>query len=105
MDISCQGTTEMIYDLSKDSEWFKQRISAVAFLGPVAKLGNCSSGILKILANLPAVISLAKTLHIYEWFPENYLQKTAFTIICGTFPQICELGVGLIADDDPKLND
>ena len=51
-----QGTTEMIYDLSKDSAWFKERLSAVAFLGPVATLKHCSSGILNIMSTLPALI-------------------------------------------------
>ena len=76
----------MIYDLAKDSAWFKERISAAAFLGPVAKLEHCSSGLLNIMSNLPAVISTAWFLEIYEWFPENWVQKTAFTVICSSFP-------------------
>jgi hypothetical protein len=42
---------------------------------------------------------------IYEFFPADWMTNTAFKVICGTVPSLCELGAFLIVDEDPLYND
>ena len=57
-----------------DPNWFEQRVSVFAALGPVARLDNCKSNILSMVADVKfAFVTLCKGLGMYEMFPSNYM--------------------------------
>ena len=96
----------MLYSLTtEDAEWFKERISLIIGLAPVARLDNIETTLLKILGSSNAAINLVKMFGKKEWFSENLWTKSFFQKLCSKFPKISETNMKFITDGDPDVND
>lgn len=100
-----QGTSQMYYGLATNEDFFASRVSIFIALGPVMKLTNCKSALIKFVANTDALlVATCNTLGIYEFFPANWLTTGGFRLICGTIPALCNFGTFLVADEDTSLD-
>jgi len=81
-------------------------VSVFAALGPVTELTHCKSSLIHLVADFRfLLIDTCSALGIYEFFPANWVTTGAMRLLCGTIPQLCNLGLYLISDEDPGLND
>lgn len=71
-------------------------------LAPVVRVDNCSSGIIKKLKDNEIVENTLKKFGIYELFPSKGKNNRAASFMHKLFPELGNLGVKMIADDDPK---
>ena len=100
-----QGTTQMFYALAENEAYFVDKVSIFVALGPVTKLTHCKSGLINVVADFSDVIEpICQDLGIYEFFPADWLTKGLFRTICGYIPDLCKLGIFLIADEDTDLD-
>ena len=99
-----QGTTQFFYSMAKDNAWLAKRVKVFAALGPVVRIDHCTSELLQIGSLRPQILDLPKKIGVNELFPANWVVTGTMTVLCGTLPQICNLGMKLISDDMPSLN-
>ncbi len=71
-------------------------------LAPVVRVDNCSSGIIKKLKDNEIVENSLKKFGIYELFPSKGKNNRAASFMHKLLPELGNLGVKMIADDDPK---
>lgn len=96
-----QGTTQMFYALSKNEEFYNDKINLFIALGPVTNLANGKSALLTLLATLGVQYAL-EFIGLYEMFPRGYLTNKIYSVACDVIPPICSLGLFLIADENTK---
>eukprot|EP00345_Euplotes_harpa_P001757 CAMPEP_0168331882 /NCGR_PEP_ID=MMETSP0213-20121227/8607_1 /TAXON_ID=151035 /ORGANISM="Euplotes harpa, Strain FSP1.4" /LENGTH=416 /DNA_ID=CAMNT_0008335761 /DNA_START=16 /DNA_END=1263 /DNA_ORIENTATION=- len=99
-----QGTTQMIYTMTNNNEWWNEKVSIFVCLAGVARLENCGSSTLQLLAKEDFVMNTIKALGIYEMFPSKYYQNVVFSVICKNIPSICDFFLEVLSDDDAKVN-
>ncbi len=97
-----QGTTQMFCALSENLEFFKKHMNLFIALAPVVRVDNCSSGIIKKLKDNEIVENSLKKFGIYELFPSKGKNNRAASFMHKLLPELGNLGVKMIADDDPK---
>ena len=96
----------MFYGLSTNEAFFAERVSVFIALGPVMQLTNCKSSLINFFAKFRSrIANTAGVLGFFDFFPAGYLTTGAMRIICGTIPQLCNFGLYLVTDEDPKVND
>lgn len=101
-----QGTTQLFYGLAHNESYYAEYISVFLAFGPVLELTHCKSDLLTFFAKHDTlVVDTCELFGIYEWFPANWIDTEAMALICGVIPEICEIGVGIIADEDTDLDD
>jgi hypothetical protein len=71
-------------------------------LAPVVRVDNCSSGIIKKMKDKEIVENTLKKFSIFELFPSNGKNNKAASFMHKLLPEIGNLGVKMLADDDPK---
>jgi hypothetical protein len=71
-------------------------------LAPVVRVDNCSSGIIKKMSENDIVEKSLKKFGIYELFPSKGKNNKAASFMHKLLPEIGNLGVKMIADDNPK---
>lgn len=97
-----QGTTQMFCALSENLEFFKKRMNLFIALAPVAKVENCSSGIIKKTAETPTIEKMLKKFKVYEMMPSKGKNNTAQAFFAKLMPEFSNLGIKFLADDDPN---
>ena len=88
-----------------EAQWFKDRVSVIIALAPVAKLGNLKSTLLKALGANNLALDLVKAFGIHEWFYPNFWTNGLFVYTCKYIPEICEFNLEFITDGKPSVND
>jgi pimeloyl-ACP methyl ester carboxylesterase len=100
-----EATASFWTALSEDSQWYNDRVNLLIALGPVSKLDNIETLLLKSLGANGAAIGLVKLVGIHEFFYPNFWTNIWFSTTCGAFPQICRFSTYLISDGDTSLDD
>jgi lysosomal acid lipase/cholesteryl ester hydrolase len=100
-----QGTSSMYAGLSLIGDWFESRVTVFLSLGSVARLDHLTSLLLKFLCVTPFALDTVKLLKINEIFMANFITTTAFRLLCGIVPFICQVGSAIVADADPRVDD
>ena len=96
----------MYWALSHNEQFFADRVSVFIALGPVMRLSHSKSSLINIFAHTRSlIVDTCSVLGIYEFFPAGWVTTGAMRLLCGTIPSLCNLGLYLIADEDPSLND
>jgi lysosomal acid lipase/cholesteryl ester hydrolase len=85
------GTQIMYYAMSKYPEYIKEAISLYVALGPVARVGNCTS---PVIVKLAGVVEYAEEtlelLGVYEVHRAGQASTRFSEALCGYLPWICE---------------
>lgn len=97
-----QGTTQMFCALSENLAFFKEHMNLFIALAPVVRVDGCSSGLLKKMSDNDLIVKSFKKLKIYEMFPSKGKNNSAQAFFHKLLPDLGNLGVRMIADDDPK---
>lgn len=91
--------------MSQYPTWYEERVSILIALGPVSKLDNIKTLLLRSLGVNGLSIGLVKAFGIHEFFYPNFWTKIWFSTICGYAPQICRFSTYLISDGDTSVDD
>mmetsp|Transcript_18890 Transcript_18890/g.16737 ORF Transcript_18890/g.16737 Transcript_18890/m.16737 type:complete len:387 (+) Transcript_18890:34-1194(+) len=91
--------------MSENPKWYEERVNLLAALGPVSKLDNIKTVLLKTLGANGLAIGLIKLLGIQEFFSPNFSNQLWFKHTCGIFPQFCEFSTSIISDGDTSVDD
>ena len=88
-----QGTTQMFYALSKNEDFWAERLNLFVALAPVTRLDHTTSPLFKYFAGLGSPLS--KVLNVLGIY--NFLGSTsnkALKLICKPLPFVCKVGAG-----------
>ena len=97
-----QGTSQMFCAIAENYQFFKERINLFIALAPVVRVDSCSSGIIKKLKDNDTVEKMLKKFKVYELMPSKGKNNQAAAFFHKIAPELGNLGVKLLADDDPK---
>ena len=88
-----------------NEDYFAEKVSVFLAFGPVVKLTHCKSTLLEFFAHHDIIlVDTCKLLGIYEFFPANWLTTGAMRLLCGHIPKLCDLGIYLVADENPAFD-
>jgi len=99
-----EATAAFWVGMSQYPTWYEERVNILISLGPVSKLDNIKTLLLKSLGANSLAISLVKSFGIHEFFYPNFWTNVWFSTICGAFPQICRFSTYLISDGDTSVD-
>lgn len=71
-------------------------------LAPVVRVDHCSSGIIKKMKDNEIVENTLKKFNVFELFPSKGKNNKATSFMHKLAPELGNLGVKMIADDNPK---
>lgn len=91
----------MFAALSENLDFFKDRLNVFVALAPVVKVESCSSGIIRKLKDNQKFEDMLNKYEMYEITPSKKNNKAA-TFFHKILPEISNLGVKLLCDDDPR---
>ena len=94
----------MFVALSEKPEWWAERLHCFVALGPVTKVTKTKSKLIKFLAKTKGAKTLQK-LGANEMFPRDFRSGQIFSFIIKQIPELAQLGLSIVADDDPSLNE
>lgn len=97
-----QGTTQMFCALAENFAFFKERVNLFIALAPVVRVDSCSSGIIKKMKDNDVVEKSLKKFKVFEMMPSSGKNNSAASFFHKLMPELGNLGVRLIADDDTK---
>eukprot|EP00347_Sterkiella_histriomuscorum_P011029 403374021 len=98
-----QGTAQMFYALATNQEYFKDRISVFAALGPITALKAEQSFFLSMFRkNVELIMKWSKTFGVYDMLQPNFFSKISSQLFCGHIPDLCIIG-GFFSDDNLEL--
>jgi lysosomal acid lipase/cholesteryl ester hydrolase len=100
-----EATATFWVAMSEDPTWYEERVNILAALGPVSKLDNIKTLLLRTLGINGLAIGLIKAAGIHEFFYPDFLTKLWFKTTCGLIPQICRFSTYLISDGDTSVDD
>lgn len=100
-----EATASFWAGMSQYPTWYEERISVLLALGPVSKLDNIKTLLLRSLGANGLAIGLVKAFGIHEFFYPNFWTKIWFSTTCGAFPQLCRFSTYLISDGDTSVDD
>ena len=92
----------MFCAIAENPEFFKERINLYIALAPVVRVDSCSSGIIKKLKDNDTVEKMLKKFKVYEIMPSKGKNNSATAFLHKIAPEIGNLGIKLLADDDPR---
>ena len=96
----------MFTALAQDEASFADKLSIFVALGPVTKITNTQSELLKLASDL--YTELADTtalLGIHNLFPRNYLTNEAMKLFCTHIDALCKLAESLFVTNKSELDD
>lgn len=98
------GNTQLIYAMTRKLSYFQQKLSLYIALAPAVRMNDASSPLLNIVENNFAdVLNLFGLVGQQEIFEADWMTTGSMRLLCTNIPQICELGVFLLSDDDLYL--
>lgn len=100
------GTTQMFYALATDEEFYKDKLSIFIGLGPVTKISNTQSGLLKFAADfLPEVSVAASLVGINNVAANNWLTSDLTKLFCTHIDTFCKLLESFFVTNKTDLDD
>jgi len=90
----------MFAALAEDMDFFRAHMNIFIALAPVVRVDNCSSGLIKKLSDKDSLEKMVLKMKIHEVFPSNKNRK-ASSFFHKLLPELSNLGIKLLADDDP----
>ena len=91
----------MFYALAVDEEFYADKISVFLAIGPVTRISNTKSTLVRELAAGKALLEkTCQKLGIYELFSANWLTTGSMRLLCNTLPKVCETAIYFAADED-----
>ena len=94
----------MFYALSKNEEFWAERINLFAALAPVTRLDHTTSPLFKYFAGLGnSLSSILSVFHVYDILGQ--LSNTGLRWICGPLPIVCSFGEGFLITKNPNIDD
>lgn len=104
-----QGTSQMFYALTVNEEYFAERVSVFAAIGPVTQMKHIKSTTVKTFADSTLAKGLLEatcnTLGFYDFFQPNWLETGSMRILCDTLPFVCKFMLYVSSDNDTALMD
>lgn len=91
----------MFTALAENHDFFKARLNIFIALAPVVRVDNCSSGLMKKLSDKDSLEKMIHKMDIHELFPSSKNRK-ASSFLHKLLPEISNLGIKMLADDDPR---
>jgi lysosomal acid lipase/cholesteryl ester hydrolase len=91
--------------MSENPTWYEERVNLLIALGPVSRLDNIRTLLLRTLGVNGLVIGAIKALGIHEFFYQDFMTKLWFKTTCGLIPQFCRFSTYLISDGDTSIDD
>lgn len=99
-----EATAAFWVGMSNYPTWYEERVNILIALGPVSRLDNIKTLLLKSLGANSLAINLVKAFGIHEFFYPNFWTEIWFKTTCGIFPQICRFSTYLISDGDTSVD-
>jgi len=85
---------------------YEEYINVFIATGPVMYLTHCKSDLLTFVADHDTLlIDFAELFGIYDFFPNDWIDDTVMKFVCGFIPFFCDLGMSILVDEDPSLDD
>ena len=92
----------MFAGLSENMEFFRDRMNLFIALAPVVRVDSCSSGIIKKIKDNETIVKALLKFKVYELMPSKGKSNKAAAFFHKLVPEIGNLGIKMLADDDPK---
>lgn len=92
----------MFAALAENMEYFRPRINLFIALAPVCRVDNCSSGLLKKMKDNEAFENVMTKMDVLEVFPSKGKNRKSAAFMHKLLPEISNLGIKLLCDDDPR---
>jgi hypothetical protein len=92
----------MFCALSENMDFFRKHMNVFIALAPVVRVDSCSSGLIKRMKDNEVVEKIIKKFGIQELFPSKDKNNNASAFFHKLVPELGNLGVKMIADDNPK---
>ena len=92
----------MFCALSENIDFFRRHMNVFIALAPVVRVDSCSSGLIKRMKDNEVVEKIIKKFGIQELFPSKDKNNSASAFFHKLVPELGNMGVKMIADDNPK---
>lgn len=104
-----QGTSQMFYALTANEDYFAERVSVFAAVGPVTQMKHIKATAVKTFADSSLTRALlettCETLGIYDFFQPGWFETGSMRILCDTLPSVCEFMIYMVSDNNTTLVD
>jgi len=91
----------MFCALSENIQFFRERINVFIALAPAVHIKYCTSGLIKKMADSDSMEKMVTKMGMLELFPAKNNRK-ATSFFHKLLPEVSNLGLKLLADDDPS---
>mmetsp|Transcript_43579 Transcript_43579/g.31810 ORF Transcript_43579/g.31810 Transcript_43579/m.31810 type:complete len:95 (+) Transcript_43579:5-289(+) len=91
----------MFCALAENLQFFKERMSVFVALAPAVHIKYCTSGLVKKMADSDQMEKLILKMDMLEVFPAEKNRK-ATSFFHKLLPEVSNMGLKLLADDDPS---
>lgn len=91
----------MFAALSENLDFFKARLNVFIALAPVVRVDRLSSGLIKKMGDHESIEKMMVKMKVYELFPSSKNRK-ASSFFHKLLPEVSNLGIKLLADEDPR---
>ena len=92
----------MFCGLAENLAFFKESLNLFIALAPVVRVESCSSGIIKKMKDNASLEKMILKLKVFELMPSQGKNNKAAAFFHKLLPELSNLGIKVIADDDPK---
>ena len=100
------GTTQMFYALATDEDSYKDKLSLFVALGPVTKITNTESELLKFFGSFYDTINdTTSLLGIHNIFANNWITSGAMDLLCTHIDTLCKLVESFFVTNETDLDD
>ena len=91
----------MFCGLSENLDFFKSRMNLFIALAPVCRVDGCTSGLIKTMRDNESIENMMVKMDMLELFPSKG-NRTSASFLHKLLPEVSNLGIKLLCDDDPK---
>jgi hypothetical protein len=91
----------MFSALAENLDFFRAHMNVFIALAPVVRVDNCSSGLIKKMSDSDKLEKMIVKMGVQEVFPSSKNRK-AQAFFHKILPEISNMGLKLLADDDPR---
>lgn len=90
----------MLAAVAENTDFFKARVNLFVALAPVCKLTTCSSNLVNKMRESDFIEKMMVKFEVLELFPSNGTNNKFFSFMQKIIPEMSNLGIRLISDDD-----
>ena len=99
------GNAGLLVALTRDNDWYRDRISLFVALAPISHVYHTTSPVLQFFRNSRVILLSLRKIGIDYLFTEGALQNPLFYATCRMSPSICQLTELLASEAEPLLDD